>query len=96
MPPRRVKDDRDLGDIHAAGKGFIYNDNWSEIHKATCPSIKTMKVFSGTDEEYGEYKNPGMKYFDLSKDDLLTWFETWWREDDRPEGVPRFCTICGA
>ena len=92
MPPRRVKDDKDLGDIHETGKGFVYNENWSKVHKATCPSIKTMKVFSGTDEEYGEYRNPGMKYFDPSRDDLLAWFrEVWW-----PGGKLEFCNRCGA
>jgi hypothetical protein len=51
-----------------------------------------MKVFAGTDAEYGDYRNPGMKFFDLSRDALPSWFtQTWW-----PGHAPDTCPKCGS
>jgi hypothetical protein len=90
--PRRVRDNNDLRAIRLAAEGFVYNDSGGMVHKAACPSIKTMKVFAGTDTEYGGYKNPGVKYFDRSRDNLVLWL----RDSSWLGGQPEFCTRCSA
>jgi hypothetical protein len=81
----RVMSREELRAIHSAGTGFVYNDNWTMIHKASCPMLGQMKVYTGSEE----YENPGAKYFDSSREALVAWAQT------PPSPVsPNFCKSC--
>jgi hypothetical protein len=90
MPPQRVMSKPELLSIHSIGAEFVYNDDWVTLHRASCPSIKTMEVFMGTEEEYGDFHDPGMKFADPSREDLLSWIEEYWW----PGHLPQFCKTC--
>lgn len=83
----RVMSRADLQAVHSRGTGFVYNDNWSKLHQASCPWLDRMEVYTGPGEEFHA---PGAKYFDLDRDAIVTWFKTYWWPGHRLT----YCATC--
>jgi len=83
----RVKSRAELQAIHSTGIGFIYNDTWCWIHKASCPSVDRMEVYTGPGEDYHP---PGAKYSDQNREALVAWFQSYWW----PGHSPNYCKTC--